>query len=240
MKSMDGQGFWIISVLDIESKVNPYENIILISHEDTSKDITKKGGDKITAIKPNMQDKVALKVAGMVDIVARIVADGDDRTFNFKSNEVIFGGGRLKTDAKDIPLDVNELFRVYYDGKKAVPAWVRKKQWIVLQVKGDRAVIDKSVDGENSIESPISTKYLTVVKSTTTTPQKAFEPYLVKINTAALNIRKGAGTNYDVVGCIRDRGVYTIVDESTGSGAKKWGKLKSGAGWISLDYCIKR
>lgn len=93
MKSMDGQGFWIISVLDIESKVNPYENIILISHEDTSKDITKKGGDKITAIKPNMQDKVALKVAGMVDIVARIVADGDDRTFNFKSNEVIFGGG---------------------------------------------------------------------------------------------------------------------------------------------------
>ena len=128
----------------------------------------------------------------------------------------------------------------YYDGKKAVPAWVRKKQWIVLQVKGDRAVIDKSVDGENSIESPISTKYLTVVKSTTTTPQKAFEPYLVKINTAALNIRKGAGTNYDVVDCIRDRGVYTIVDESTGSGAKKWGKLKSGAGWISLDYCIKR
>lgn len=135
---------------------------------------------------------------------------------------------------------INSDKATYYDGKKAVPAWVRKKQWIVLQVKGDRVVIDKSVDGENSICSPISTKYLTVVKSTTTTPQKAFEPYLVKINTAALNIRKGAGTNYDVVGCIRDRGVYTIVDESTGSGAKKWGKLKSGAGWISLDYCIKR
>jgi len=95
-----------------------YENIILISHEDTSKDITKKGGDKITAIKPNMQDKVALKVAGMVDIVARIVADGNERTFNFKSNEVIFGGGRLKTDAKDIPLDVNELFAVYDEANR--------------------------------------------------------------------------------------------------------------------------
>ena len=46
-----------------------YENIILISHEDTSKDITKKGGDKITAIKPNLQEKVANKVAGMVDLV---------------------------------------------------------------------------------------------------------------------------------------------------------------------------
>lgn len=96
-----------------------YENIILISHEDTTKDITKKGGDKITAIKPNLQDKVAVKVAGMVDVVARIVADGDVRSFCFKSNEVIFGGGRLKVDAKDIPLDVNALFAVYDEANKA-------------------------------------------------------------------------------------------------------------------------
>jgi phage nucleotide-binding protein len=95
-----------------------YENIILISHEDTSKDITRKGGDKITAIKPNLQEKVANKVAGMVDVVARIVADGDTRTFNFKSNEVIFGGGRLRVDAKDIPLDVNALFAVYDEANK--------------------------------------------------------------------------------------------------------------------------
>lgn len=95
-----------------------YENIILISHEDTTKDITKKGGDKITAIKPNLQDKVAVKVAGMVDVVARIVADGDVRTFNFKSNEVIFGGGRLRVNVKDIPLDVNALFTVYDEANK--------------------------------------------------------------------------------------------------------------------------
>lgn len=95
-----------------------YENIILISHEDTSKDITRKGGDKITAIKPNLQEKVANKVAGMVDVVARIVADGDARTFSFKSNEVIFGGGRLKVNAKDIPLDVDALFAVYDEANK--------------------------------------------------------------------------------------------------------------------------
>ena len=95
-----------------------YENIILISHEDTSKDITKKGGDKITAIKPNLQDKVANKVAGMVDVVARIVADGETRTFSFKSNEVIFGGGRLRVNAKDIPLDVKALFAVYDEANK--------------------------------------------------------------------------------------------------------------------------
>ena len=96
-----------------------YENIILISHEDTSKDLTKKGGDKVTSIKPNLSDKVAMKVSGMVDVVARIVADGDVRTFNFKSNEVIFGGGRLKVQAKDIPLEVDALFSVYDEANKS-------------------------------------------------------------------------------------------------------------------------
>jgi phage nucleotide-binding protein len=91
-----------------------YENIILISHEDTSKDITKKGGDKITAIKPNLREKVANKVAGMVDIVARVIADGDVRTLSFKTNEVIFGGGRLTVSTNEIPLDY-EAFREVYD-----------------------------------------------------------------------------------------------------------------------------
>ena len=62
------------------------------------------------------------------------------------------------------------------------------------------------------------------------------EGYLVKVKVDVLNIRKGPGTNYDMAGQIRDHGVYTIVAESDGQGASKWGKLKSGAGWISLDY----
>lgn len=99
-----------------------YENIVLISHEDTSKDITKKDGDKVTSIKPSLQDKVADKVSGMVDVVGRIVADGDVRTFSFKSNEVIFGGGRLKVKAKDIPLDVQALFEIYDEANRNAAA----------------------------------------------------------------------------------------------------------------------
>lgn len=38
--------------------------------------------------------------------------------------------------------------------------------------------------------------------------------YLVKVTCDALNIRKGPGTGYAVVGCIRDRGTYTIVGTS--------------------------
>lgn len=95
-----------------------YENIILISHEDTSKDITKKGGDKITAIKPNLQEKTANKVAGMVDIVARVVADGDVRVLSFKTNEVIFGGGRLTASTTEIPLDYNAFLNVYAEANR--------------------------------------------------------------------------------------------------------------------------
>ena len=95
-----------------------YENIILISHEDTSKDITKKGGDRITAIKPNLQEKTANKVAGMVDIVARVIADGEDRTLNFKTNEVIFGGGRLNVTNNTIPLEYDDLMKVYEEANQ--------------------------------------------------------------------------------------------------------------------------
>lgn len=121
----------------------------------------------------------------------------------------------------------------YYTGKK-VPAWVIKKEWIVSEIKGDRVVIDKSTDGQNSISSPINVKFLTIVGATQTSSTATFEPYMVRIKVAALNIRDGAGINHDITGCIRDRGVYTIVDESNG-----WGKLKSGAGWINLKYTHK-
>lgn len=55
--------------------------------------------------------------------------------------------------------------------------------------------------------------------------------YKVMVNTGALNVRKGAGTNYGVVKVIRQGQVYTIVEEKAG-----WGKLSDGSGWISLNY----
>ena len=63
--------------------------------------------------------------------------------------------------------------------------------------------------------------------------------YRVRTTADVLNIRKGPGTNYGVAGQIKGKGIYTIVAEAAGPGATKWGKLKSGAGWISLDYATK-
>lgn len=64
-------------------------------------------------------------------------------------------------------------------------------------------------------------------------------PYSVKVTAKSLYYRKGPGTNYPVLGLVRKDEVYTIIEESFGIGSSKWGKLKSGAGWISLDFCVK-
>lgn len=63
--------------------------------------------------------------------------------------------------------------------------------------------------------------------------------YMVRVDITNLRIRKGPGTNYQTNG-YTGKGVFTIVEEASGQGSTKgWGKLKSGAGWISLDYAKK-
>lgn len=65
-------------------------------------------------------------------------------------------------------------------------------------------------------------------------------PFKVKIDITDLNIRTGAGTNYAKTGEKTGVGVFTITEVKEGKGADAgWGKLKSGAGWVSLDYCTR-
>lgn len=64
--------------------------------------------------------------------------------------------------------------------------------------------------------------------------EAAAATYKVRITASVLNIRAGAGTAYKVTGSVKKGQVYTIVAESGG-----WGRLKSGAGWISLNYTEK-
>lgn len=80
-----------------------------------------------------------------------------------------------------------------------------------------------------------------MTKGSVTTPPKAekpdnddFKPFRVRVSASALNIRAGAGANFPVMGVIRDKGVYTIIDQDG-----VWGKLKSGVGWIHLGYTKK-
>ncbi len=68
-------------------------------------------------------------------------------------------------------------------------------------------------------------------------------PYLVRVAIPDLNIRTGPGTDYKKTGEYTGIGTFTIVEESDGKGAEKWGLLKSGIAkrdrWISLDFATK-
>lgn len=118
----------------------------------------------------------------------------------------------------------------YYNDTE-VAAWVKNRRWFVKKINGDRVVIDKSEDNKYAINSPVHEKYLTVAKP------KADVPYMVQVSVPDLNIRKGPGTNYGTTGHVTGKGVFTIVEVSGGDGSGTgWGKLKSGMGWISLDF----
>ena len=73
------------------------------------------------------------------------------------------------------------------------------------------------------------------------TPQAAAGvPFKVRVEIDDLNIRTGAGTGYAKTGEYTGKGIFTITEVKEGKGSTAgWGKLKSGAGWISLDHCTR-
>ena len=135
-----------------------YENIVVVSHE-IQNEIKKKNGQTITKIAPNIQESIANKVAGMVDIVARAVVEDDGtRTLNFKSNEFVFGGGRLKglTETK-IPLSWEALMDVYEIASKGTPK--KEEEPKQERPRRERKVEEEPVEEEPKVEeTPVEEK----------------------------------------------------------------------------------
>ena len=69
-------------------------------------------------------------------------------------------------------------------------------------------------------------------KASTTTVKSEF-PYMIKIKAKMTDVRKGAGTEYDIVTTVKKGEVYTIVEEQKVN-SETWGKLKNDVGWINL------
>lgn len=66
----------------------------------------------------------------------------------------------------------------------------------------------------------------------------AHMPYYVKVTAQVLNIRADHSASSAKRGIVEYGDVYTIVDTYV-NGGTPWGKLKSGAGWICLNYTTK-
>jgi len=117
----------------------------------------------------------------------------------------------------------------HYQTGQPIASWVKGSTYAIKQVKAVNQSASKRaylLDGINSwvLEQD-------VIPRAVIAPAPSEKSFRVQVATDALNVRTGPGTGYGIVSVIRDKGVYTITATSG-----DWGKLKSGAGWISLAF----
>lgn len=109
----------------------------------------------------------------------------------------------------------------YYNGEN-IPSWVKEDKWYISSISGNRAVLGLNESKNRNIQSPINTKYVSVVKHVTTKTVSLKSTEMLYA-TPGGNTKSALGVN----------GVFTIVEETTVNGVT-YGKLKSGAGWVKL------
>lgn len=95
-------------------------DIVLISHEDDTRDLLGRNGDKVTAIKPNIQPKVADKLAGMVAVTGRVAVINGKYLLQVKTDESMFGGARGGIKNVTLPLAWESVEKIFENfGKRA-------------------------------------------------------------------------------------------------------------------------
>lgn len=109
-----------------------------------------------------------------------------------------------------------------YATGQEMASWVKGQTYTVQEAKSDRCLL-------SSIVSWVFNKDLALEGA------PAFQPYIVIVDTDVLNVRTGAGVSYPIATTVKKGQAFTIVEVKDG-----WGKLKSGAGWISLEYTKKK
>ena len=103
----------------------------------------------------------------------------------------------------------------------------------VSATQATEVTLQTEPETENVTETEAET---TASAKETTAPPPAFNSYTITLRGKPY-VYSGPGHEYNYEMIIYEQGVYTIVDErihpKTG---EVWGKLKSGAGWIPVEY----
>ena len=123
-----------------------------------------------------------------------------------------------------------------YDVKKEAVVWYRvRKTWEDSQSQiGAFKILENA---KKCADQNPGYKVFDASGKVVYAPTASDVPFLVKVSITDLNIRTGPGTDHAKTGKFTGIGVFTIVDVKSGKGSTAgWGKLKSGAGWISLAY----
>jgi N-acetylmuramoyl-L-alanine amidase len=140
----------------------------------------------------------------------------------------------------NMPAILNE--GAFVDNKKDIEDWNEDHELKVMGEAYAKAAAEylklakKNVQTDTEVvETKPDVKPEAIPETKVEEKVEVFKPYLVRVTASALNVRKGPGINFAINTRIVDKGVYTIVEESN----ECWGKLKSGSGWINLNYTKK-
>lgn len=204
-------------------------------------------------------------IAGITDYkaVAQLIKDGGYATdvsyvsklcniiekWNLTQYDVASSGGTTNTtptsNLPSVPFTVKVLISdLNYRSEGSMNGTVKGQTG-----KGTFTITEVNSAGWGKLKSGAGWIYLLnpsycTIGSTVEGTAATFQPYTVKVSISDLNIRRGPGTNFAKMGQYTGKGVFTIVEESAGTGSDKgWGLLKSYQkernGWIALDYCAK-
>lgn len=128
----------------------------------------------------------------------------------------------------------NDIKQLLWNGDKSLIGQVDKQNMTVHRWFAKKACPGDYLYGKHGYIAAEVNKRLGVTAAQPKPAQRPAGTYKVRITANTLNVRIGAGTSYKVTTTVKKGGIYTIVEEKDG-----WGKLKSGAGWISLKYTEK-
>lgn len=128
----------------------------------------------------------------------------------------------------------NDIKQLLWKGDKKLIGQVDKQNMTVHRWFAKKACPGDYLYGKHGYIAAEVNKRLGVTAAQPEPAQQPAGTYKVRITANTLNVRSGAGTSYKVTTTVKKNGIYTITAEQNG-----WGKLKSGAGWISLKYTEK-
>ena len=117
-----------------------------------------------------------------------------------------------------------------YTSGGTIPKWVFDSKLYLREIRSDGSYVI-STRSSGPITGVVDPKYIIKYSKFA---NSNFNSYLVQIDTNILNVRAKPSNNSTINTQVSRNQIFTIVDEKDG-----WGKLKSGAGWISLKYTKK-
>ena len=117
-----------------------------------------------------------------------------------------------------------------YTSGGTIPKWVFNSKLYLREIRSDGTYVI-STRSSGPITGVVDPKYIIKYSKDT---NSNFNSYLVQIDTNILNVRAKPNNNSAINTQVSQNQIFTIIDEKDG-----WGKLKSGAGWISLKYTKK-